>query len=394
MDFNLSDAVRGRIRKILPEATMLRHQLHASPETKFEEHQTMALVRGFLSGGKIELLEPMLGTDTIGLLRGEKPGQTVLLRSEIDALSLDDVSGKPWSSKYPGKAHACGHDGHMAMLLAAARVLEQSTDELAGNVRFVFQPAEEEIGGGKAMVGKGLLDIVPRADVAFSLHGWSGLGPGIVSCAPGVAMSAADSFVVKVRGKGGHGGMPHKAADPIIAAAQAISALQTLVSRSVDPLEPVVVSVCSISGGHSRNVIPGEVTFEGTVRYFNKDLRAFIRDKMDSILRGTCSAGACSHSLEFIEGYIPLVNDGKAVQVARAIAIAVLGADFWTDSHPHSMGAEDFSYYLDKVPGCLLRLGLGVQWPSLHNPEFDFNDSVLESGITLLVALALGYGKA
>lgn len=393
MGFNLSDAVRDRIKKVLPEAIELRHQLHGSPETKFEEHQTMARVRGFLSDGKMEILDPIIGTDTVSLLRGDKPGPTVLLRAEIDALSVNDASGKPWSSKYPGRSHACGHDGHMAMLLAAAKVLEDSTDELAGNVRFVFQPAEEEIGGGKALVGKGLLDLSPRPDVAFALHGWSGLGLGIISCAPGVAMAAADSFVVKVRGKGGHGGMPHKAADPIVAAVQAIAALQTLVSRSVDPMEPVVVSVCSISGGHSRNVIPDEVVFEGTVRYFNKALQAFIREKMDAILRGACAAGGCTHSLDFIEGYIPLVNDKNSVSTARAIVTEVLGAGAWTDVHPHSMGTEDFAYYLDRVPGCYLRIGLGNQWPSLHSPEFDFNDDVLESGIILLTALALGYEK-
>ena len=393
MDFHLSDAVRDRIQEMLPEAIELRHRLHGQPETKFEEYGTMALIRDTLSGGSMEILDPIVGTDTVGLLKGKKPGPTVLLRTEIDALPIDDASGKPWASKIPGKSHACGHDGHMAMLLTAAKVLEQSKDELAGNLRFVFQPAEEEIGGGKALVRAGLLELEPRPDVAFALHGWSGLRLGAVSSAPGPAMSAADSFVVRISGKGGHGGMPNKAVDPILAAVHAIEALQTIASRLVDPLEPVVVSVCSISGGHSRNVIPAEVAFEGTVRYFNKGLQGFIRDKMDQILKGTCVAAGCTYSFEFIEGYIPLINDPRAVSAARAIATEVLGADAWSDDHRPSMGTEDFAYYLDAVPGCYLRLGIGDQWPSLHSANFDFNDLALESGITFLVGLALGYSK-
>lgn len=372
----------------------LRHRLHGDPELKFEEYGTMRRIRDFLSGGKIELLDPIIGTDTVGLLRGAKSGPTVLLRADMDALPLTDASGKPWSSKCPGKAHACGHDGHTAMLLAAARVLEQSADELSGNVRFVFEPAEEEIGGGKALVGKGLLELEPRPDAAFALHGWSGMPLGVVSGAYGAAMAASDNFVVRVAGRGGHGGMPHKAADPVIAGVQAIYALQTIVSRAVDPLDPVVISVCKISAGNSRNVIPSELVFEGTVRYFRKDLRTFIREKMDSAIAGACAAGGCAYTFDFIEGYIPLYNDKTAVAKARSIVSAAFGGEAWTDDQPPSMGSEDFAYYLEKVPGCLLRLGLGETWPSLHNPGFDFNDETLERGVSLLVALALGYGNA
>lgn len=393
MDFSLSEKVRRRIKDILPEAMQIRHQIHSFPETKFEEQKTMALIRGFLSGGKIELLEPMIGTDTVGLLRGEMPGPTVLLRADIDALPLEEASGKDWRSTIPGKAHSCGHDGHTSMLLAAAKVLEESTEELAGNVRFVFQPAEEEIGGGKALVGKDLLDLAPRPDVAFALHGWRDLGLGMVSGAPGPTMAAADSFMVTVRGKGGHGGQPHKTADPIVAAAQAISSIQTIVSRWVDPLKPAVVSVCTIRGGYTRNVIPEEVVFEGTVRYFDKDLQTFIRDKMDSIVGGACASGGCTYTLDFLEGYIPMVNDGGAVSAARSIIAEALGAGVWTDDHPPSMATEDFAYYLNRIPGCLLRLGLGTDWPPLHSPEFDFNDDALETGIAVLVSLALGYGR-
>lgn len=188
--------------------------------------------------------------------------------------------------------------------------------------------------------------------------------------------------------------MPHKAADPIVAAVQAICALQTIASRAVDPLDPVVVSVCRISAGNSRNVIPSELVFEGTVRYFKKDLRGFIHEKMDLAIASACSAGGCTYDFDFIEGYIPLHNDKTVISKAKAIVVAEFGDETWSDHQPPSMGSEDFAYYLEKVPGCFLRLGLGENWTSLHNPAFDFNDETLERGVSLLVALALGYGNA
>lgn len=394
MDFQLPDAVLARIRAVLPEAIELRHRLHRFPETKFEERRTMAAIRDYLSGGAVELLDPLIGTDTVGLLGGRKPGPTVLLRADIDALPLQESSGKPWSSANPGRAHACGHDGHAAMLLAAARVLGQSAEDLAGSVRFVFQPAEEEQGGGRALIEKGLLDLQPRPDVAFALHGWSGIPLGKAGAAPGAAMAGSDNFVVQVKGRGGHGGQPHRAADAVVAAAQAIVGMQTIVSRNVDPLKPVVVSVCNVRGGDTMNVLPEEVVFGGTIRFFDPGVRDLVWGRMESILAGVCEAAGCSHSLEYLEGYVPMVNDAGAVSAARAMAVAALGQEAWSGDEPPSMAAEDFAYYLGRMPGCLIRLGLGTDWPPLHSPAFDFNDDAMEAGIRLLVALAMGYAAA
>ncbi|MBE3133153.1 MAG: amidohydrolase, partial [Acidobacteria bacterium] len=282
----------------------------------------------------------------------------------------------------------------IAMLLGAAKLLDGLADELAGSVRFVFQPAEEEQGGGKLMIEKGLLDAEPRPDAAFALHGWTGMPACSIGAAGGAVMAAADGFVLTVKGRGGHGALPHRAADPVLAAAHLVTVLQSVVSRGVDPLEPAVLSVCAIHGGHASNVIPDEVTLEGTIRYFDGSLRRLIEEKMEQIAGGVCAANGCTHSLLYQEGYIPLVNDAGMVGFARRVAEGLFGAGSWDEASPRTMGAEDFAYYLEKVPGALLRLGLGEEWPRLHSPQFDFNDEAIETGIALLAGLALEFSSA
>jgi amidohydrolase len=381
--------LRRRVTDILPEVTEMRHSLHRIPELHFEERETAAFIRQRLAGMRLEVLPPLMETDTVALLRGGSPGRTVLLRSDVDALPVTEKTGKPWSSTHTGKAHSCGHDGHMAMLFGAAKILEGLAGELSGAVRFVFQPAEEEACGGRTLVEKGLLDLVPRADVAFALHGWPGVPAGSLASAPGAMMAAADRFTLTVHGKGGHAALPHRAADPVVTAAQLIVSFQTIVSRSVDPQEAAVVSVCRVEGGRTSNVIPDSVVMEGTTRYFNRALGPRLRERIESITAGVCAAAGCTPELTYVEGYIPLVNDPAAVRLAQQAVGRWLGADAWSTDHPRTMGAEDFAFYLDKVPGALLRLGLGVDWQPLHSPGFDFNDQSLEAGITALAGTAL-----
>ena len=384
-----STALRRRVSAILPDAIELRHALHRIPETHYQERETCAAIRRHLSGMPLELLPPILETDTVGLLRGEKPGPCILLRADIDALPVQDLSGAAWHSLHPGMSHACGHDGHMAILYGALRVLQQMTGEIAGSVRFVFQPAEEQACGGKVLIEKGLLEIEPRPVIAYALHGWVGQPQGTLSSAPGPAMAAADTFTIKVRGRGGHAAFPHKAADPVLAAAQVVTALQAVVSRALDPLEPAVLSVCRIGGGSAQNVIPDEVVLEGTTRYFDRALLPIIQKRMERIVGGTCAASGCTHELTYREGYIPLVNDASAVQRARRVVTHLLGESAWSLDHPRTMGAEDFAFYLQRLPGAFLRLGLGESWPSWHTAEFDFNDKSIEHGIIALAGLAL-----
>lgn len=383
--------LRRRVSAILPEMVELRHALHRIPETHYEERETSAVIRARLTGSAVELLPPLLETDVIGLLRGASEGRCILLRADMDGLPVQESTGAAWHSAHPGRSHACGHDGHMAILLGAARVLEGLAGHLAGSVRFVFQPAEEERCGGKALIEKGLLDIAPRPEIAFALHGWVGLSVGAVSSAPGPAMAAADTFRITVRGRGGHAAFPHLTADPVVAAAQVVTGLQSVVSRSVDPLESAVLSIARIAGGSTSNVIPDEVVLEGTTRYFNQSLQLLLSQRMERIVSGICVAFGCEFDLVYEPGYVPLVNHASAVDMARGVVTTLLGPRKWVSDHARTMGAEDFAFYLDRVPGALLRLGLGEEWPPLHAAGFDFNDEAMEAGIMTLVGLALEF---
>jgi amidohydrolase len=382
--------LRRRIAEVLPEIVELRHSFHRIPEIHFQERQTAALIRKTLAGHSWEILPPLVETDVVGLLRGSRPGgKCILLRSDIDALPVEERTNAAWHSTNPGKAHSCGHDGHMAILIGALRVLEGLVGELMGSVRFVFQPAEEEARGGKVLIEKGLLELAPRPDFAFALHGWAGTPVGMVSAAPGPMMAAADTFLITIKGRGGHAAMPQHSVDPVLAAAHVIVSLQSIVSRVVDPLAPVVLSLCRIEGGHTSNVIPESVVIEGTTRYFDRSLERSLREGMQRIIAGVCSAAGCTFQLDYEEGYVPLVNDPAAVSLAHAAVTRYMGAEAWAGDDPPTMGAEDFAFYLEKIPGALLRLGLGEKWPALHSPGFDFNDRALETGIMALVSLVL-----
>jgi len=385
------EILRRRVADLLPEVTSIRRSLHRIPETHFQERETAAAIRGFLSAGALEVHAPLMETDVVATLRGGADGPCILLRSDIDALPILERTGAAWSSTHPGRAHSCGHDGHTAMLIGAARVLQSFAPELRGNVRFVFQPAEEEAAGGKALIEKGLLRTSPRPDIAFALHGWPGLPLGSLSSAAGPAMAAADSFRVTVRGRGGHAAMPHRAADPVLAAALVITALQSVVSRSVDPQQAAVLSVCRIEGGKATNVIPDEVVMEGTTRSFDLSVQDFLRERLERTVQGVCAAAGCTGEIAWEVGYVPLVNHASAVDLARRVVGSYLGPARWLAEHPRTMGAEDFAFYLERVPGALLRLGLGEEWPPLHSPGFDFNDQALEAGITALAGLALEF---
>jgi len=385
--------LRDRIRRILPEITKIRRGLHRIPETKLEERETSKRIRELITGTKIELLDPYIGTDVVGLLQGTKAGRrkepNVTLRCDIDALPIEESSGKSWASEHSGRAHSCGHDGHMAILIGTLRVLNELCDRFEGSIRFVFQPAEEEAGGGKMMVDKGLLDAEPKPSAVFALHGWPGIPAGTVAAAPGAAMAAQDRFRITVRGRGGHGAVPHKAIDPIVVSAQIVGGLQTIVSRSLEPVAAGVISVCTIHGGTTGNVIPDEVVMEGTTRYFDKKVQTLIRSRMEEVIRGICASAGAEHSFEYSEGYIPLVNDPGKVIFLEEVVHSYLGAKAWVPDLPQVMGAEDFAFYLAKIPGAFLRLGLGEDWPGLHSAEFDFNDRAIEAGITVMSALAL-----
>jgi len=379
--------LKGQVKKILPQIIQFRRELHQIPEIQYQEYKTAAKIRERITRQEIEIEPPLIKTDTVAILKGKDHGRNVTLRADIDALPVEESSGVSWLSRHPGFSHACGHDGHTAILAGTLEVLSTFRERFNGSVRFVFQPAEEQGGGGKLMVEKGLLAREPLPAAVFALHGWPEMPLGSIGARSGVMMAASNKFTITIKGYGGHGASPHCTVDPIVTGALLINSLQSLVSRGIDPQEPVVISVCSIHGGHTGNVIPEKVVMQGTTRHFGSG--ESIKKKMARIIRGICDSTGAGYEFDYEAEYISLVNTPEKVDFARSVVKTYLDPEAWIDDLPRTMGAEDFSFYLQKVPGAFLRLGLGEEHPPLHNPSFDFNDQALETGITLLTALAL-----
>jgi hippurate hydrolase len=387
-DFTSVQHLKSRIEKILPHMVKVRHAIHQNPEIALKEFDTSALIRRHLGNAGIDILKPFLETDVVAMVKGKKPGRNVTLRADIDALPLLEKTGLSYASKRRGTMHACGHDGHTAMLLGAAFVLNALREEFGGSVRFVFQPGEEIVAAGKQLVARGALRD-PRPDAVFALHGWAGMPLGAVASKPGALLAASDFFTVEVRGKGAHGSRPEDSIDPILTAARIVESLQSIVSRELSSLEPAVVSVCRIAGGTNGNVIPDSVEIEGTTRYLRPELKQKMHDAIKRIVKGVCDSMGASFSLKYDSPYIPTINDERMVALGKRVAWRVLGTGKWFDLTSPSMGAEDFSYYIRKFPGAMFRLGMGEKSASLHNSHFDFNDKAMAAGILFLVSLAL-----
>ena len=380
--------LKTEVDKIIPDMVKVRHTIHQNPEIALKEFDTSALIRKLLKEAGIEVLKPFLETDVVAMVKGKRPGKNVTLRADIDALPLLEKTALPYASKKKGTMHACGHDGHTAMVLGAALLLNRLKDEINGSVRFVFQPGEEIVAAGKNLVAKGALRD-PLPDAVFALHAWGGMPLGAIASKPGALLAASDFFTIEVKGKGAHGSRPEDSIDPILTAARIVESLQSIVSREVSSLEPVVVSVCRIAGGTNGNIIPDSVEMEGTTRYLRPELKQQIYSAIKRIVKGVCDSMGASFSLKYDSPYIPTINDERMVNLGKNVALRVLGAGHWIDLTSPSMGAEDFSYYIKKFPGAMFRLGMGEESASLHNSHFDFNDKAMKSGILFLVSLAL-----
>ncbi len=380
--------VEKLVDKVLPDIVSIRHTIHQNPELALEEYDTAALIRKTLESTGMRLLEPFLETDVVAILEGKGAGRNVTLRADIDALPLQEKTGLPYQSKRNGLMHACGHDGHTATLIGSALVLSELKDQLAGSVRFVFQPGEEVVAAGKDLVSKGALRD-PEPDAVFALHAWSGIPEGSIASRPGVLLAAADFFKITVQGKGAHGSTPEASIDPILIAARIVEALQTIASRRVSALDSAVVSVCRICGGTNSNIIPSSVELEGTTRYLNPETGKKIPGYMEQIIKGMCESMGASYEFSYTSTYIPTINNHDIVALGKKVTEDVLGASSWIELNSPSMAAEDFAYYIRDYPGAMFRLGMGKASATLHNPHFDFNDNALKSGILFLVSAAL-----
>lgn len=378
-------------------ATTIRRRLHQIPELNYQEHQTAALIRHELDAMNIAWSAPVpdAPTATIAVV-GEATKPCVALRADIDALPIDEESDLPYRSQRSGCMHACGHDGHSAALLGATQVLKALEHDLPVSLKLIFQPAEESGGGAERLVKAGVCDgrIGPRPEVIFGLHGWPGLELNKISTRHGAILAAMDNFLISIHGRGAHGAYPHLSRDPIAAAAEAILSLQQIVSREIDPIDPAVLTIGHISAGSANNIIPAKAFFGGTVRTLSSTTRHRMREAVYRRVEGVCRAHDLHFDMEWIDGYPPTVNDPAVADYVRKKVADAFGDDVFIPSAAATMGGEDFAYYLEQIPGCFILVGLcppETQYPSLHNPRFDFNDEALPQAIRLLVELAVGW---
>ncbi len=372
------------LAEILPGIIEFRHTLHRIPEMAGAEFETSRAIRERLAGLDLEVLPPFLGTDVVAILHGRGPGRNVTLRADIDALRLNEETGVPHASCHEGRMHACGHDGHAAMVMGAAELLASRRDSFDGSVRFVWQPGEENRAMGRELVEAGALEN-PRADLVTALHGMPGLPLGVLALRDGAMMASCAHFKVTIRGKSGHSSRPHQAIDPVVAAAAVVVELQSVVSRRIDPQQAAVLSVCRIAGGELANVIPDEVVLEGTARALDMRVAAALEAGFREVIESVCRAHRTSCEIDYRLSYPVTFNAPEPTALARRVIRETVGEGRFIELAESSMGAEDFSWYLRRYPGVYVKLGTGEDCPALHNSKFDFPDAALAAGIEYLV---------
>jgi amidohydrolase len=380
-------ALVTEITRMAEEMTTWRHDIHAHPELAYQEERTSALVADKLESWGIEVHRGLGVTGVVGVVRGREPdGPSIGLRADMDALPMEETTDVAYRSTVQGAFHGCGHDGHTAMLLGAARHLA-ATRDFAGTVHLIFQPAEEGGAGAQAMIDDGLFERFP-CDEVYALHNWPGADAGTIGVRAGPVMAAADTFTITISGRGGHAALPHTTVDPVVVAAHLVLALQTLVSRSTSPLDPAVLSVTCVHAGTADNVIPAAATLTGTVRTFDGDVQDRIEERMARMARDVCAAFGSTAEVAYHRNYPATVNHEQQTEVVRRVATGVVGEDNVFEAEP-TMGAEDFSYMLAVRPGCYFFLGQSGDscTAMVHNPGYDFNDSVLPIGSSMFVRL-------
>ena len=373
---------------LVPKISALRRDFHAHPELAFDEHRTAAKVADHLDGLGLDVHRGIARTGVVAKLALGSSQRSIGLRADMDALPLSELNTFPHHSKHDGKMHACGHDGHTAMLLGAAEALS-TLRHFDGTVYFIFQPAEEHEGGGRLMVEEGLFERFPM-DMVFGLHNWPGLPAGSFSVTEGPVMAGTDRFEITITGRGGHAAMPHQAVDMVLAGSALVQAVQSLVSRNTDPLDAAVVSVTRFHAGQVDNVLPETAVLGGTVRALNERLQAALEAGLRRVCTGIEATYGVSIDLRYERGYPPTVNASGPSRIARETAREVVGERQVLTGLPPSMGAEDFAYMARVVPACYVWLGNGPGEGGcmLHSPRYDFNDEIITTGIRYWVRLA------
>jgi amidohydrolase len=380
------------IRKIVGEHKDLiiktRRDLHRIPEVGYTEEKTSTYVADYLKREGLEVQTGIAQFGVVGLLDSGRPGPTLLIRADMDALLLQEETGLEFASTHDGVMHACGHDAHMAMGLGAATVLNRLKENLTGTIKFVFQPAEEGPGGAKPMIDEGVMEN-PKVDYAIGCHVWPEIPEGTIGVRSGPFLAAMDRFDLKIFGKGGHGAMPHLCIDALEVGTQVVNALQRISSRHMYPLEPTVVTVGSFHAGTTFNIIPKEAEMCGTTRTFNLDIWDSWEPRLEKVIRGVCDSMGAEFELKFSKGYPPTINDDDISEVVRRCAAEVVDQEKVVEPE-QTMGGEDMSFFLQRAKGCFFALGVGREdFAKVHNPKFMFNEDVLSLGVETHCRVAL-----
>ena len=384
-------------KALFPYTQSMRRDFHIHPELGFHEVRTAGIVAKELEALGLEVTKGIGKTGVVALMEGTKPGPTLLVRFDMDALPIVEETGAAYSSQNTGVMHACGHDGHTAIGLTVAKMLQNHRNELAGTIKFCFQPAEEgfngeECGGNEMMIRDGVLD-APKVDQTLSLHLWNDQPLGWIGVAAGPVMAGAELFTIRVRGQGGHGAAPHLTIDPIVTAAQIVTGLQTITSRNVAPLQSAVVSVTTLNSGTAFNVIPQEAILTGTIRTFDLDVRRLVLERFDRIVRGIAETMGCQVEIEIVRVTPAVINNDAIARRVQETARRVLPAINLETNAYMTMGAEDMAFMQEKVPGCYFFIGSSNKQRHLdyghHHPKFDFDEEALPRAAALMAAAAL-----
>ena len=382
--------VRLEIRALQPQLVEWRRQIHQKPELGFQEKITAEFISQKLKNWGITHQTGIAETGIVAIIKGEKSGngKVLAIRADMDALPIQEENQVPYCSQQDGVMHACGHDGHTAIALGTAYYLNQHRQDFSGTVKIIFQPAEEGPGGAKPMIAAGVLKN-PDVDAIIGLHLWNNLPLGTVGVRAGALMAAVELFRCTIFGKGGHGAIPHQTVDSVVVAAQIVNALQTIVSRNVNPIDSAVVTVGELHAGTAVNVIADTARMGGTVRYFNPDLAGFFKERIQQIIAGICQSYGASYDLDYIHLYPPVINDTGIAALVHSVAEEVVETPIGIVPECQTMGGEDMSFFLQEVPGCYFFLGSAnpekkLDYPH-HHPQFDFDETALPMGVEMFV---------
>lgn len=391
---NLSQKVKAKAAAVEKRVIELRHQIHQNPELSFQEEETAALAAAEMKKLGFEVQENIFGTGVTATFKNssDPEARTLLIRADMDALPVEEKNELEFKSQNKGLMHACGHDGHTAILIGTALVLKELAQDFEGNLKFLFQPGEETSGGAEGMIKEGVLKN-PDVDAAVGLHLWGSTPEGVVEYKSGPLMASPDRFDLKIIGRGGHAARPQNTVDPIPIGAEIISALQTIVSRRIDPLDSAVISVCNFEAGSTHNVIPDQAVLKATVRSLKSDVREELAASIKRVIKNTCEIYEADYELNYIFGYPAVVNDPKITKIVAGAAAEVLGEDRVREREKAEMGGEDFSYFGLEVPAAFYFLGIAPEGEIInhHQSDFKFNDSVLKDGVAVMAQTALDF---